>query len=515
MSGKQLLVSCFKPRHKINIQYPAVSLLTPPMQLFLPPVHDAANRFEPVPLVADTAVTVHTLRNGYYDTAFFTLAPAMAADGAFEFVKSGGLDFDRLMADLIDVALYHGDTELQVVTYRRPNTNIFVDEDFEEPAMLLQCKTRIQAKSGAPVLVSESYNVNLEEFMSADLVADWYASIMHLLARRSDHAVRHVNYWLGRYDRSSDNPPWKSRRQLDLGLALNGMLMTPSTFDSDEEDCTVCGDALTFEGDGRAVNLTCDHMVGLDCLTSWCQSTGVDKASCPLCRHPVFDNSEIVQDIKHGLTAGVYIPDTRYGDWENFERSCADLDYRLAENAKEIKLGVDPEQISGAFALMLDGARLEPIASTPYHLQPAFFPEMALIKWSFEKSINAFKGRTLTLPAMFKLIMLNAYGRSLAMDYATNNELSLFLKPVERKQIAKNPLALKHHVRPGLNDFMARIVNRVVMFQHLRRCGCTKGWHMHGGRQYYNRGFKLTGSRRCDCVSSQHKHGARGLPSFV
>ncbi|KAI7531311.1 hypothetical protein KC343_g17550, partial [Hortaea werneckii] len=71
-------VNIFTPHHITNIKYPSLSLLakTPdlaPSDLFMLPVENASERFEPRPLVDDPAIAAHAFRSSHDETVIFSM----------------------------------------------------------------------------------------------------------------------------------------------------------------------------------------------------------------------------------------------------------------------------------------------------------------------------------------------------------------------------------------------------------------------------------------------------------
>ncbi|XP_055342379.1 LOW QUALITY PROTEIN: E3 ubiquitin-protein ligase RFWD3-like [Paramacrobiotus metropolitanus] len=92
---------------------------------------------------------------------------------------------------------------------------------------------------------------------------------------------------------SAESP--RKRPKLQLAVSLNaappGAAASSAEAEDDEnetDDCLICFDAMTAEGEHRACCLECGHIFGQHCILKWLGAAGADKdrRTCPQCKKP-------------------------------------------------------------------------------------------------------------------------------------------------------------------------------------------------------------------------------------
>ncbi|KAI7539749.1 hypothetical protein KC319_g7061, partial [Hortaea werneckii] len=196
--------------------------------------------------------------------------------------------------------------------------------------------------------------------------------------------------------------------------------------------------------------------------------------------------------------------------YENFERTCADLDRNLAEN-NYTKITVDPDLMLRIWTHLLEGARLEDgTTSTPFHLQPARSPEIISaweilsddLLWLADDDTN----REWSTASLFAELWLNqlrgfrdrivlAGGRTMREG---KGEM-MYWVDARSPEVATNSRNIGQMLRPGTLEFVRRMLNRMLQFEHVRKCRTTEeqgarrlqgettgcvGLHAHGARMY-------------------------------
>lgn len=514
MEGIQ--ASCLQPHHATRIYYPGPTKLTNPgIKYTLWPVHDSANRHKPQALINDATVAQHAGRDNEDELVFGYTSKALNTAGKLlEHVVctiAGIPELLRLHYEMVGCNMLPGNTVLDIVTF---HTDGDARSVWNGDAVQITRVTTVQTGDGNQLANQGTYAMPVDKFLMRNEQPDWfhnvkqatwYKQILHLLEMRSDRAARHVNYFLSTLDNREefrpmriafDNIVWLPSRDMDYEPAIRAVTKIAKQVPDTDPLCMICRTELETGGDDYTLELPCRHLVGHECLLAWAKSIGAEKVSCPLCRSKILTDDETVTDLKHGLTKGVYRADLRFNEWENFERSCADLDSRLADNVKDDGGKFKIYLYYTTFTLLVDGCLLEPESSTPYDLQPARYPEFELVMDAFTaEAMRPRRWRRGSYADLFAELMDVAYTPLAAALLASKTNMAL-LSPQSRAELASDPLEAAHYMPDGLNEFIERLLSRLLMFQKLRHCLCTPGCHEHGERSYYNH-LCMNGQQGC------------------
>ncbi|KAK4554319.1 hypothetical protein LTR86_008527 [Recurvomyces mirabilis] len=437
--------------------------------------------------------------------------------------------FGQLLMDMAEVTNGVGETMLKVMTYRdkgaRHDASPKAAEGINAKVRIVRRTIHI-TKRDDTIDSFSYYEGNLNELLGLNFPHQWLVDIQDLVTWRSDRAYKHILFRF-RHDKAlhgfgigrlieNNKKQFKSPRSViyDQYLPLVTTTANHSDIDPDDLTCVICTDPFDAQpgGEHAPITLPCEqsgksHVLGKSCLTKWCQSHGPTKAQCPHCRHSIFSDSAMIQSLKFGTSLTdpkEYFYDARYTAYENFERSCADLDKSLAAYDKTI-VNLD----DGAWPIKLmevfDYFMYPPpkcTASTPYHLQPQRRPELKIFRQAIVQFLE--HRADLSRPAQVieenilrycvsayqaEIITLGKKTKKLGMlaVYRSKEDLDgLLTKDGHASEGDPDPF----WVPMGLWEFVLKAVNRSLKFLVERRCGgeCSReedGLHYHGGRLYY------------------------------
>ena len=472
------LPTVFEPHHIVKLEYPVSCLAVDEEPVFLP-ILDARSRYEPLPLIPDDAVIHHSSRDNFPETSFFSI---VKTDGEAEvpFVES-----DDLLSDMALLIGRIGRTYLGVVTFVR-------DSDPDKNVMIRFCRTTYQSKTGGSRYTSSThYIMNLDEFEEAAGKRSnaWLVNLHNLLYRENDMAVRHVSLRAAMLERCDWSTNWKASRQIKYHEVISEMFPDVDTSSLEETDC-LCGQ--TFDDDEHKPKvLICGgnakHVLCKESLLEWCKTCGPLKATCPHCRTAIFTNQADIDFLAYGaLSHGVYTFDKRYNAFENFERSCADLDKRHASNIDE-PTEVNATILWNAWEVLIEGAKLEQPSSSPLNLQSARCPEVKIVNHAIKIILRELDGLIKPTKHLF-VIIVNSLYRRFVVEFV-NNKLDRFLSARDARHLTENIRGSRDlKLRPGLIEFCERNISRMLIFQRSRQCQCRhvpdRWTHKHGIRHY-------------------------------
>ena len=297
---------------------------------------------------------------------------------------------------------------------------------------------------------------------------------------------------------------FKGTRAIDYSRSLHAVLtsVTEEQLDEAHKDCDICTLRYDYEGH-RPVRLACGHVFADECIrllltdrrpVEDLQTTQPSDITCPYrCVGSPF-SAEVVRSLEFGLCRGVFSPDMRYTDFENFERACADLDSQVRPHeAEDSFIRVKAPVMKETLKTLYKGARMKIPASTPYHLQPVRFPETQIAGEAISSFLDQLDGSRMSLPELNR-----------KLEYAISEELHKHMNTrVYRQFLSKEAGAVFKPaswelvglpLRPGFYHWMRRVISRMIWFQKCRPCNCMgPGYHCHGSRVYYNaRNTELT-----------------------
>ncbi|EME80688.1 uncharacterized protein MYCFIDRAFT_177623 [Pseudocercospora fijiensis CIRAD86] len=401
----------------------------------------------------------------------------------------------RLVQDMALITQWAGWSYIFITTYRATNG---------ERKIGITCDTRICMRHGAGKDMKHHYQFELEAFLlifgqpdQRKLSPVWINDILDMLRRESDFAV--VCYEMHRRatGQLQEDIPWKPRRSLERWSIMLPGVVTAARPTAGDATCPICFedyDSL-FR---RPVSLPCSpiHAMCFDCVVSHCQSQGED-ASCPHCRTAILADPKWFKYLRHGLNQnGDFFPDPRFTYWENWERSCADLDELMAEDDDTL-ITVHPQRALQVLSLLLCKARSERFASTPRGLSPADFPEMDLVEQTIRNGIIFMRRKVLRVSTISAYLMRQVTGKLLDAFlesevhtlYSDDNLTSMILEPRDWDIFLEQ--------RPGFYRFVERMISRTLRFMYMRSCNCgNPELHSHGWRMFYDekaiplRGYK-------------------------
>ena len=492
MPGNALTSSTiFQPRHITFVRYPCLALLKDHgvvrESLAMVPAFAEEVRYEPRPLIDDDAVAAHSFRDGPDDTQIYsvTSAPIETKD-----IRSNlsdiAFDNQRLVSDMGFIESCNGCTFLNAVTYVTDQGS-----PAEEPTIMFRVflKTSFFFAGASRRQYTSTYEFSIKDFDAIEAGNKlWFANLVSLIDRRTDAAFLHVQAQLSMQHSRIEQANWRSPRQPDYEKVLTDMTVMPKlSSDGEEDDCPICRESL-FTAE-EVVQVPCEgkHEYHLKCLVEVCKAAGPEKSRCPLCRQDVIKNAEDVELLKYATVGKTYITDQRYSRFENFERSCADLDKTLAENSGA-RIGVSKVLLRAVLEMLTEAAKTELEAQTPHHLQPVRCAEFRLLELAVESAANSMNGMRINESLLYRAIrteMLKNFGN----EFKAGGMMSYLIGVELQNWWDDAVLAAKNYaMRPGFLSFAERMVSRMLRFVQLRACDCTpdKTFHWHGGRAYYN-----------------------------
>ncbi|KAI7589364.1 hypothetical protein KC316_g3983 [Hortaea werneckii] len=526
-------VSVFSPYHTTNIKYPSVSLLAHTEDLtqgdiFMLPVENASERFEPKPLVNDPAIAAHAFRSSHEETAIFSLNEAcigleneqeivqQAKNWASTKVVSHNA-LTELCGHMRVLSQQQGGTSLSVLTY----------DNRGQDCVLIKRHTSLFVGQGRfTACPSIMYIATVEGLRSTKCTCEFMQNIQDVVFRRTDRAFLHVQHMLHYHQPDTTARihdvahAWKTKRRPNYE-SFEFKIAEPIPLDSvpeGETSCNTCGNDLDTAAYRPLQMKCCGNHICRHCYLNWADSKGPNHASCIYCRGRFFDDPT-AESMTAGTVNGYYYPylppNHRFTAYENFERSCADLDRNLAENNPS-KMTVDPPLLLRIWDHLVEGARLEdagpttstqislhpvPPTSTPFRLQPARYPEMQTARNIFREDLCWHAGSKWPTAKLFTELWRNqlrgfrdqiilAGGRTM---HEKTGELMHWVD-ARSPHVGTNPRNVGVWLRPGTLEFVRRLLNRMLQFVHVRMCPVEEGrvredmtcvgMHGHGARMY-------------------------------
>ncbi|KAK3676593.1 hypothetical protein LTR78_003367 [Recurvomyces mirabilis] len=505
----QIQVSCFHTHHRIIVRYPDFSVVDADQEdetdqtdftmVDMSNFQDTPERYDPtVPLIQHPAVEAHAGRDNSHETSTFVLIPTTKLlHGPENFNNLAQVGLDALLLDMYCAQSYIGETYLSMIT-----SNMVIDRNgtVEEWARVIRSTRYRRDNHQKPRVSKQEYNFPLVDLLDSDtrtITKDVAVDQLVRLYVRSDaRAYRHANFMasIAEFEIETPSPKFKApRHEDDLAHALRGTLTLadPTTLaHPDNKNCYVCTDAYNSTTT-IAVNVPCtgNHIACADCIVKWATDRGLTAASCPLCRQKLFRDPLENQNIAFGLTNGLYHHDNRYTAWENFERSCADLDLSAADNSNTW-IVVNTALLTGSWEHITQGAFLEltdaDSVEATWH-NPLASPEWRLVEQAIRHYLVQCSGIEFQVKALHTDLMHYVFGvfniqfREVGLDR--------FLTEDEVNDLASDPMFLATYplgVRPGLRELLHRCLHRMLRLIEVRKCDCHPDFHGHGLRIYYS-----------------------------
>ncbi|KAF2773365.1 hypothetical protein EJ03DRAFT_371291 [Teratosphaeria nubilosa] len=490
--------SLFDLHHTTRIIYPDFSLQENSREEFcLYPLDDDArtrHRYEPRPLIDNDAVIAHTDRDNEAETSFFfrNRATGILPRGTMGPHTSHSV-FESLLELMDHVPRWVGSTVLSVWTYESlhfksvPMVRVGIESSFNTQG----------GPSTHPARVSFDFTADeLWTYNRSHAEPGWLHFMQMLLQRSHDRSYRHVRYQLDRQGERIETPyriltgGFKPGREEDLHklLASTARRINPATLDPEDRTCMCCTEELGSTAAPDAVGLACNdgepHVMCSQCLSKWVDEQGVDYASCPKCRAPIFKAEEL-QELACGVVKGIYEYDSRFTVFENFERSCADLDKELAELSSAI-ITIDAGLFLRAWDLICEGTWME-VDEQPelQSLHPLSCQEWNIVRQVLSHQLFSRDGRSGATDDLFKGLVVEFYEALRERFYST--EMRKVISDWDLWQLAGDPTrATCLDLPPGFREVFKRCLDRTLRFVQARQCRCADGIHAHGFRKYYN-----------------------------
>lgn len=486
-ADRQLGVSSFELHHTTRLFYPDDTLVyytNECMSLLVP--CDIENRYEPLPLIANKAVQIHAGRDSTVETGVFLRTKVDGPIPAGPFMKRavGWGSFQDLRLEMGYAADHIGETTLHIVVFCRKSLSGRLDR-----LVRLRRTTTLRSAAGVPFVNQRIYEVPYEAIQNSKSSQPWFKAMWSLFHTTDDHSYRHVRAQL----ESQNVSDWeqyryrfKTPRKPDYARLLDIKLtaVQPETISPDDEDCMICTGVLGTAEAPHPVALPCKHTLCRDCALRWVEENN-GLAACPLCKARILTDQSDLDDVNFGLVNGVYEFDCRFTEHENFERSCADLDKELAENAGHEGFSLDVRLIEAVWMILATGAALEDDKSTPTHLNPLYFQEFGLAQEVVEDQADKYTERRMRCSDFYTQLLKRIYRRFVLEFRKAGLDQTLSIE--EEDELLTDPTRAEClGVRPNFYPFICRMLNRTLQFLRLRRCDCSKGMHKHGLRDYYN-----------------------------
>ncbi|KAK4504212.1 hypothetical protein PRZ48_005128 [Zasmidium cellare] len=480
-------VSTLELHHTIRLDYPALEILTDPSERGV--LHRPLNvqqRYQPLPLIADDDVYSHAGRDRAPACQFFSLYRATSDQ------PSGRNLCNLLHPDVREATKYHGKTRLSIVLYQTPQALSLM--------VRVRRRTTYFLRDGYEEKDLQEYNMTYEEFFAHQDESQWFRDILHLATMKDDRSARYVQFklWMSEaqgfpgaadlFDRFCQS--WKPRRHPDYEIYLKNLLTDakrPSSLLT-TKSCKVCRKSFWGSNHSPATLPCCNKLVAKSCLVEWCEAfnekTLVPEFPmpwCPGCKSRLFIDPMTIQNLKFGVLADQYWVDKRYTQWENFERSCADLDKTHASKSKAW-LTINPIAFRMIWNNMVQSTTRH---DEPPHLQPHLFPEFTIFENEMFTHLNRLEGIDSSIANLYDYLV-NEIEREFRSRFRTN-KMDLYLPPGARGWVGKE--AVRDLMwRDGFTEFVSRVLNRTLQFHHLRQCRCRadREFHWEGGREFWN-----------------------------
>lgn len=475
-------VPMIDPHHMVEVTYPSLNSLQWGERPLLHTPFNAAERYQPLPLINDSEVQRNTGRDLKDQSPFFSMCRA-SNERPIEGVTLCG----DIFKDLREVSTFIGVTRLNILIY---NT-----VEAARPMIRICSGTTFRQVGGGRSEGRRDYNLPLQEFLAAKSNSRWYQDIMHLIEMRDDRAARHVQARLQEYVDSRETDyvtelydkfamSFKSKRQPYYDVYYKDSLLGREKKKSlrlfkSRLECMICNKPLsTSTHDG--ISFPCEHVAGRSCVRDLCHSSLPEEVKCKQCSTSLF-NSEALDHLRFGVLDGKFENDPRFTEYENFEKSCADLDKDLPSSDRDhpsFSLLVNPSLFMAIWYRMIFFGSQE---ISLLHVEAINAPEFKTIEETVDKHIQRLDGTKTTIRLLdwwLGLAIFQAFDgpfRAAGLDRYINRYFPTSVREEE-------------FFRPGFQRFCERALNRTLRFLEMRTCECKdeKRLHAHGGRKYYN-----------------------------
>ncbi|KAK4953025.1 hypothetical protein LTR10_008730 [Elasticomyces elasticus] len=481
----------FFPHHRVSIRYPFAPQDYPRRDQFtMLPVRNAADRYEPICLTADTQVAENQIHTSQTASIFsYSGVRAVGPEDLQATLTKLRTPFDESESDVEclvrEMALwtaYNGFSYLDIMTYNHvhPGKNPEIYVHIQRHSLL-----ELGGAYGQSIREDSSYEIPLSTFEASPTTAIWHTNALDVLHRTSDRAVHHTNLYLKNHHLPDIDVHWREERKPDYALA--GSRPGPQNIPA---RCYVCMQSFVTAGI-VPLQLPCDHrhVLCTDCWSRWAEQNGIENVGCPHCRAKI--DADVAGTIKWGTQDRAYnrnqLGNHRFNDFETFVRQTSDLDVEAGDqNDGELK--VHSELLNEIWKHLTTGALLETAASTPLHLQAVRSPEFQLVSSLAQDLFEHYHGQTWTASDLYQA-WAKDIRTALKDDFRHSHAFSAILQSEQLPFV--NDGAIDSYIRPGVMTFILRTLSRMIQFDLLREChdptpGCAAVWHMHGVKAYYN-----------------------------
>ncbi|UJO19142.1 uncharacterized protein CLAFUR5_07473 [Fulvia fulva] len=488
--------------HRVEVQYPALDLLRHGDEVVILPATNMEHRYDPVPpLVPDEAVTIHSDLTDRNNVASSTVYPIEYNARAPRSPKSSV--FASLGDDIQQCRQYAGNTVLRAVLYDR-STEFYATENnirirVERTTTFPHGIASTETMGTQPRTSQRTYDWPLRELRHTFKYhpTPWDAQILELVDRSTDKAVRHVASLCRAHDkaffeelREDERDEWRGKREFDYGAVLDSKAKVIRRNDPRVKDqsCAVCTEA--FGPNTVPVELTCHagHVLCRGCLLYLCMSaeTWLEKIKCPQCREPALSWEEM-EAVKYGVINGDFYYQEQYTEWENFQRSCADLDKEdITNKTHTVTLNETNRFIIFDSWLYLFLEDLQGIQGPTL--------EDREVMLAVKDHLNTLSGYSIPANDLFEQLHWAVYKRLLSA-YESHGWFKYLAPPPHHIARFTEEPAWKYLedylLRPGYSGLITRSLKRALRFVSLRECdrrgpGHEGTRHFHGGRAFFD-----------------------------
>ena len=497
MSNPSHQSATLRPWHITSFEYPCPEISdAAPEQFEWHSVQGSKERYEPLPLIADPAVVHHAFRGeDEKESRIINITEASIEPRDIEAGMPALADpIFRLANDIQFIESCSGGTSLLIDTNKIPNCS----SNCKAVSVVRVRRWTTFCFRDARHVDEATYDIGLHSMLALEnyFNKSWLHNILDLILGRTDQAVLHVASSLSIRGIEAREIEWKSQRQPpyeEVMARRNWAVESSRTRQEDMPECAICRESTST---GETVsNCPGKHVYHRDCLLHVCYAAGPEDAKCPLCRARLFTDETDLNFLKFGVVDKAYLNDDRFNSWENFERSCADIDKHLAENDNR-EVTCNSRLMSIIYNHLIDGASQEPHSSTPIYLQLINHPHFPLFQQTLVRAMERMHGRTMRVRDVYEALLTHV--QATFMEIILTSEVSLAMKNTEIKKLRNDPAAARAGVlRSPFKQFVQRTLSRLLEFLYLRDCRCTMGaTHWHGGRAYFNMGCEeWSGSR--------------------
>lgn len=504
--------SAYEPHHEVVAEYPCPDLLKADEGLTMYKPNSAAKRYEPLPLVPDPAVEATFPQSQHSDCSFTSLYKTNSVfEETFEATDN--------LSDVSRCTAYVGRTTLRMVTYLRFND----EPDLQQhqlgghPNLRIRIARSTEFWTGNGQSMSTqttTYETDMASYVdsnSANSDADDWSqeNVMALLIQNEDRAARHVKLRMDHlnltYDMLYGEYPWLPPRTLPIehGIRKLGNVLHKTQLaaynqqqpvDDQIDHCPTCLDQYEDEDSevSHVILLRCSmkHSNCHGCILDWGKKNELDSVRCMYCAQRLATPNVLAQLVPNYFDMnGTFHNDPRYTAYENFERSCADLDRQLARDS-QVEITVDAKVLGGVWQFLIAHSPLSsPGFTTIMTLQVT--DDFEILHTSFLATIRKHHGQTMEVGVLQRLIV-NAVVKAILAEMSYTG-LDRFFDQQTVELMEQDPKHIPQ--REGFPLFLEKSINRVLNFYVVPKCSeeheptpgpkNIKGYHYHGDRIFW------------------------------